>query len=563
MASAALAGLCLLALPILAGRALDAATTPGTEPLPLRNLALIFLACAVAEALLRAFARRTLVGRSRTAEADLKSDLHRRMLRSRLRDLRRYRPGDLLVRLNDDVEQLRFATGPLLLHGTQSLVVLPGAALSLGTLQLETSLALSFVTVVLLFAIRRLAPSLGRAGSAVQEQLAAVGSTAEISLQDPLSRRSLGLEDRSTQAIENAADELSQAKIGLATRRARLDAMLHLTLQGSGALLLWFGGVAVLEGGNSSGDLLRGFATLGIAWQPLLAAGFLASVLPRALAAGERIEDVFDLDQQPAPRPLEGDDDELNVFVDITPPSKVERRTFSIWLTPRRFVGITGVVGSGKSRLLQHLAGLTEPEELGIRFESLPHVGSYWALGKLPPDQRSKLIAYLESEPLLFEGTVRENLELASTSPLADAAMQDALRTAGLGPDAPGALALDDRIGEGGETRSGGQRQRLALARALLSGAPCLCLDDALSALDARTTEDVLQALRATDRALVVVAHRLETIQQAEEIYWLEDGEVRARGDHAFLHQSFEPYRRAFDSQAADRGFRDGEGGIS
>ena len=61
----------------------------------------------------------------------------------------------------------------------------------------------------------------------------------------------------------------------------------------------------------------------------------------------------------------------------------------------------------------------------------------------------------------------------------------------------------------------------------------------------------------------MVVAHRLETIRDAEEMYWLEDGEVRARGEHAFLHQSFEPYRQAFDSQAADRGFQDDDGGAS
>lgn len=191
-------------------------------------------------------------------------------------------------------------------------------------------------------------------------------------------------------------------------------------------------------------------------------------------------------------------------------------------------LGIVGRTGAGKSSLLKLLMRLANPTAGEIRMGDIPI--SQLALGEL----RSQF-AYVPQEPFLFSTTIAANIALGRP----DASREEVERVARI------ACVHDDisrfpkgyetEVGEKGVTLSGGQKQRLAIARALLLEAPILVLDDALSAVDAHTEQQILHALKAHKRTLMLVSHRMTAVEQADEILVLEQGAVSERGRHGAL----------------------------
>jgi ABC-type bacteriocin/lantibiotic exporter with double-glycine peptidase domain len=190
-------------------------------------------------------------------------------------------------------------------------------------------------------------------------------------------------------------------------------------------------------------------------------------------------------------------------------------------------VALVGPSGCGKSTVARLAAGLHAPWSGTILFDGVPR----------EVHQREHLaaaLAYVDQDIVLFEGTVRENLTLWGAAD--DAALQEALGDvrleAELGRREGG---LDARLEEGARNLSGGQRQRLDIARALAANPAILVLDEATSALDAATEASVEANLRRRQVATLVIAHRLSTVRDADEILVLEGGRVVERGTHAEL----------------------------
>ncbi|MCP5423437.1 MAG: NHLP family bacteriocin export ABC transporter peptidase/permease/ATPase subunit [Chromatiaceae bacterium] len=201
---------------------------------------------------------------------------------------------------------------------------------------------------------------------------------------------------------------------------------------------------------------------------------------------------------------------------------------FSMKLEPGQRVALVGGSGSGKSTIGRLIAGIHPVWSGEVRVDGV-------AIDRLPPERRAHDVAYVDQEVYLFEGTVRENLTLWDPS-VPDDALVAALKDADLLHDIaerPG--RLDARVEEGGRNFSGGQRQRLEIARALVSNPALLVLDEATAALDPVTEERIDASLRRRGCSCVIIAHRLSTVRDADEIIVLGNGAVVERGDHAAL----------------------------
>jgi ABC-type multidrug transport system fused ATPase/permease subunit len=197
---------------------------------------------------------------------------------------------------------------------------------------------------------------------------------------------------------------------------------------------------------------------------------------------------------------------------------------FSLSLRPGGRVALVGASGSGKSTLARLAAGLFTPWSGEILFDGRPR--STYERAHL-----ARSVAYVDQDVALFEGTVRENLTLWGEAPpeavdraLADAAVElDVLVSRG---------GLDAKLQEGARNLSGGQRQRMEIARALVREPALLILDEATSALDPTSEAKVEANLRARGISCLVIAHRLSTVRDADEIVVLERGRVVERGSH-------------------------------
>ena len=201
---------------------------------------------------------------------------------------------------------------------------------------------------------------------------------------------------------------------------------------------------------------------------------------------------------------------------------------FSLAVEPGKRVALVGASGSGKSTVARLAAGLFQPWTGEILFAGKP-------LADWPRAELAASIAFVDQDVVLFEGSVRDNLSLWDPS-VDDASIHAALRDAAIEAEIAGREGgLEGRLDEGARNLSGGQRQRLEIARALARAPAILVLDEATSALDPASEAVVERNLRARGVTALVIAHRLSTVRDADEILVLERGQVLERGTHASL----------------------------
>jgi len=279
----------------------------------------------------------------------------------------------------------------------------------------------------------------------------------------------------------------------------------------------------------TSGDLTAFLTLLGLAIAPLQVLSRAGAEFAQAEGAASRMVELLELSEAPRmgqlqPQTLEGSLELRNLSFTY-PGSETTLQNLNLRIEPGSFTAIVGASGSGKSTLLRLLLGLYRPSagQLLLDGRELHTYDATWLRAKM---------AWVPQEPLLFAGTVQENL--AALAPQASPeAMLEALERVGLHPE----IGLQTPIDDGGGGLSVGQRQRLAIAAALLRDAKILLLDEITSALDRNSEAQVVAALEAIrpGRTVIVVAHRLSTVQHADQIAVMAAGQIVELGRHPEL----------------------------
>lgn len=528
-----------LATPMVTKWVLDTLSAGGSLAAPVLGL-LVLLVIGAAVSLWQWILLGTL---GEQVVRDARRSVVGRLLRAKVPQVTARPPGELVTRVTSDTVLLREAAASSVIGLVNGAIMLVGTLLLMAVLDLVLlgTTVIAVVVVAALFGL--LMPRLAKAQEAAQEQVGRLGALLEGTMRAIRTVKASRAEDRQDAAIGAAAEQSA----GHSIRAVRLEATAW-TISFSGINLaiiaiLGFGAWRVAGGDLAVSSLvaflLYAFGLMG----PITELSQNVTALQSGIAAAGRIREVEALEPEAATtavRPLPA--------VDEGPLVRFERVGFGyrpgrpvvseieLDLPRRGQLAIVGPSGAGKTTLVSLLLRFVEPDQGRLLLDSRPYQDY------TPAEVRSR-IAYVEQETPVLPGTIRENV--AFTHPDAtEAEIRAALAKVQL-------TELIDQLPDGldsqlnGSTISGGQRQRIALARAILRSPDLLILDEATAQIDALTEAAVTACVAdlARDHAVLTIAHRLSTVLDADRIVVLNEGKVRAVGDHRQLLATDELYR--------------------
>jgi len=468
---------------------------------------------------------------AQTVQHDLRVDTYAHVQGLEVGYFEDRRSGDLMAVLNDDVNQLeRFLD-----IGANEVIALFTTVLLIGIsfFIIAPSVAwLAFLPVpVIIWGSFRFQRRIEPRYAAVREQAAVINSQLANNISGVATIKAFTAEERETTRITLESDRYRTANGDAIRLSSAFSPLIRIAiLVGFTATLVW-GGFLVLDGGLSVGLYsVMVFLTQRLLW-PLTRLGQTFDLYQRAMASSKRIFAV--LDTQPKlhdgpldPQPVEGSLSLDSVTFSYTDGHPV-LRDISIDIPVGQTTAFVGPTGSGKTTLIKLLLRFYDPDAGTVTLDGVD----------VRDLQRSGLrrgMALVSQDVFLFHGTVTENIAYGMPD-----ATADQIRRAAETAEANEFIELmpsgyDTVIGERGQKISGGQRQRLSIARALLTDSPILLLDEATSAVDNETEAAIQRSLArvAHNRTVVVIAHRLSTIRHADRIYVVNAGEIVESGTH-------------------------------
>jgi len=484
--------------------------------------------------------RTILIGLSREVEYSLRSDLFAHLTRLDARYYQRNRIGDLMSRSMSDLSAVRMVLGPGIMYTATTVATFVGTV----ALMVRISPRLLVISLLPLVLVSLLVRYFGRRihdrFEGVQAQLSTMTALVHENLSGARVVRAYAQERAELERFAVVNEEYVRRNRRLVRMYGALYPGIQLLMGTGTVVVLWLGGRQVVAGAISLGEFVAFGAYLTMLHWPMIALGWVVNIFERGEASMGRLVEVLDSapairdDGAPAVAPIRGELEVRNLTFAYDPERPV-LRDVSLKVPAGATVAIVGATGSGKSTLAGLLPRLFDPPPGTVFVDGVD-------VRLLPLAQLREAIGFVPQETFLFSATVRENVAfgLPASVPADDVQrrVEAAADVAQLAKDvADFPRGYDTLVGERGLTLSGGQKQRTALARALASGPRILVLDDALSAVDTYTEEEILRGLRAAGRTrtTVLVSHRISTVKDADLIVVLADGRVVEHGRHEQL----------------------------
>lgn len=539
-----------LAPPKLVGIIVDGVTL---EHFTLSKLLLwigVMAAIAVVVYLLRYVWRVLLFGASYRLAVELRADFYRQLSRQSPAFYLRHRTGDLMARATNDVDRVVFAAGEGVLTLVDSLVM-GCAVLVVMCTQISWQLTLLALLPmpVMALVIKRYGEQLHQRFKLAQAAFSSLNDRTQESLTSIRMIKAFGLEDRQSALFAEDARDTGEKNMRVATVDARFDPTIYVAIATANMLAIGGGAWMVSQGMLTLGQLTSFAMYLGLMIWPMLALAWMFNIVERGSAAYSRIRDLL------AEKPVVEDGSQV---LPAGPGSLVCQINSFTWpgsqhpqlhqvgftLAPGKILGLCGPTGGGKSTLLSLVQRHFDIDDGDISFHGMP-------LRQLQLSSWHQRLAVVNQTPFLFSDTVANNIALGKPG-ASRAEIEAVAKLASVHDDI---LRLpqgyETEVGERGVMLSGGQKQRISIARALLLNAEILILDDALSAVDGRTEQQILHNLRqwGSGHTLIISAHRLSALTEASEILVLQQGNVVQRGRHPELANQQGWYRDMYRYQ--------------
>ncbi|MGW0763173.1 ABC transporter ATP-binding protein [Streptomyces sp. NPDC002814] len=491
----------------------------------------------------------------------LRHGLVGRLLRLEMREYGRHRSGDLISRVTTDTTVLREVVSQALVDLVTGSLVAAGAIVLMAWLDPLLLLLVAVTVAAAALVVASLLTGIRCASERMQDSVGAIAADLARALGALPMVRVHRAEEREAAGIGARVEAAYGAGVRTAKLASVMSPAVELAVQGSFLIVLVVGGLRVNGQGGSLGDLVAFLLYASYLVLPLSSVFRAVGLIQRGMGAYQRIEEALCLPVEPtAPltptvhaltppptRPFAAPEQPALALHDVRfgyAPERPVLRGVSFAVAHRQHVALVGRSGAGKSTVFALVARFYEPDAGTVLFDGRPAT-------ELTRDACRRRIAVVDQNAHVVHGTLRDNIAYAVPD-ATEAEIRRVMELARLEEVVdrlPGGLAAT--VGEHGSTLSGGERQRVAIARALLARPSLLLLDEPTSHLDAINESALISVMKevAQECALLVIAHRLSTVQHADHIVVLHDGRTAAGGRHEELLADSALYRELAASQ--------------
>jgi ATP-binding cassette subfamily B protein len=520
-----------LAKPLIVGTAVDVLRGDLSRSSIIR-FSLLYVGAAMVQGVFLYLHRWIVIGASRKIEYDMRGEFYDHLQSLPATFYQENKTGDLMSRATNDLSSVRMLVGPAVMHAFSSLLVVAGAFVMMSRIDLQLALISLLAVPAVAGAVKYFGERIHERFRDVQDHFGEISARVQENVAGVRVVRAFTREPHEKRVFEAMNEEYVERNRKLILLTATFYPMLHSMIGVMFVIIFFLGTRRILAGTMTVGEFVSFTLYLGrLAW-PLVALGWVINLFQRGMASMKRLHEILVVEPSAETTGVARPEGKL------TPEIEFRGLTFAygealvlrdIDLTIREgeTLGIVGRTGSGKSTLLSLLTRVWEPPPGTVLVGGVP-------VEEISRRTLREMIGVVPQETFLFSDTIAENIRVGRIE-ASDDEVARVVELAGLAEDVkamPDGVATV--IGERGITLSGGQKQRTAIARAIVRNPDIMILDDALSAVDTHTEERILRSLRELrrGRTVVIVAHRISSVKDADNIVVLDEGRIVERGTH-------------------------------
>jgi ATP-binding cassette subfamily B protein len=497
-------------------------------------LAVLYLVMYLIKGVFLFYQRQALIVMSRHIEFDIKNMVYHKYQELDYSFYKRNRTGDLMNRISEDVNRVRMYVGPAVMYTLNLLVLLIMCTVVMLQIDVELTLYTLSPLPFMMIAIFYVSKTINKKTDLVQQQQSKLSTIVQESISGIRVLRAFGREQSFSETFASESEHYKKKQLQLVKIDALFLPVIVILVGLSTILTVYVGSQKVMAGELSPGVIVQFVFYVNILTWPFAVVGWVTSLVQKAEASQARINEFLhtqpDISDHPDAKPFKAGTIRFENISYTYPDSGIRAlQNINLEIQPGTSLGVIGRTGSGKTTLAQLIPRMIDPTDGRLTIHNTP-------ISQLNTSQLRQNIGYVPQEVFLFSDSIRNNITFGAEAD--DNSIIESARIADVHDNIVSfPQQYETLLGERGINLSGGQKQRISIARAIIKNPQILLFDDCLSAVDTHTEDRIIKKLKnlMKGKTSIIIAHRISTVKEADQIIYLDQGKILERGTHTEL----------------------------